>query len=131
VILVDTDVCIELLKGNKNVLSRRQALDDDIAVSFMTVGELYYGAGKSRNEKANSLVVEKFLLSVVVIESTGSIMRRFGAIKAALNGMGRKKEDADILVAACALEECDTLITGNLRHYRDIEGLVLEDWIHG
>ena len=92
----------------------------------MTVGELFYGAAKSSREKENRLLIEKLLLSVVVIDGTQNIMERFGEIKGKLEKMGKRKEDADLMVAACALEECSKLISGNKRHYADIDGVVLE-----
>jgi len=42
---------------------------------------------------------------------------------------GKRQEDADIFVAACALVECDRLITGNMKHYKEIKELSIENWI--
>jgi tRNA(fMet)-specific endonuclease VapC len=47
-ILLDTDICIELLKGNKRILQRRDQYDGPVGVCFMTIAELYYGAEKSK-----------------------------------------------------------------------------------
>ena len=46
-ILMDTDICIELLRGNVNVIEKRLDHDEKVAISFMTVAELFYGAEKS------------------------------------------------------------------------------------
>lgn len=46
-ILFDTDTCIHLLRGNQNIIKKRQKYTDQMAISFMTVAELFYGAEKS------------------------------------------------------------------------------------
>jgi predicted nucleic acid-binding protein len=43
VILIDADICIEILCGNRKVIKKSSQYDGVIAVSFMTVGELHYG----------------------------------------------------------------------------------------
>ena len=47
--LMDTDVCVELLRGNKRVIEHRRKVTDEVAISFMTMGELFYGAEMSRD----------------------------------------------------------------------------------
>ena len=41
---------------------------------------------------------------------------------------GTPLADADIIIASIAIEEGLTLVTGNVRHYGRIEGLVIENW---
>ena len=127
-ILLDTDICIELLKGNRRVLQRRGRYDDLVGVCFMTIAELYYGAEKSLEPETNFAAIEKLLLSLEVVQTEHSILRRFGRIKATLQKEGALLADADVLIAAATLEKADKLITGNARHYNRIPGLVLEDW---
>ena len=127
-ILIDTDVCIELLNGNKKVLQRRNEYDDPIGISFMSVAELYYGAEKSSNPSKNHSLVEALLLSLEIVQTDLSILKRFGMIKAPLVRSGTTIADADILVAATAMEKGSKLITGNMKHFQRIPGLVLENW---
>lgn len=127
-ILLDTDICIELLKGNRRILQGRARHDDPVGVCFMTIAELYYGAEKSSEPGSNFAAIEKLLLSLEVVQTDLSILRRFGRIKAALQKEGAPLADADVLIAAATLEKADRLITGNSRHFNRIPGLVLEDW---
>ena len=62
-ILLDTDVCIEILRGNEQVIQKRDVCNGDMALSFISVAELYYGAEKSLNPVQNKLIIEEFLLS--------------------------------------------------------------------
>ncbi len=127
-ILLDTDTCIELLKGNRRVLKHRGRHDDAVGICFMTIAELYYGAEKSRDPEANFSAIEKLLLSLEIIHTDLGILRRFGALKAALQKGGTPLADADVLIAAATLEKADRLVTGNARHFDRIPGLALEDW---
>lgn len=47
--VLDTDVCIELLKGNTCVIEKRQRTLDEVATTWVTACELSYGAAKSRS----------------------------------------------------------------------------------
>ena len=128
-IIIDTDICIHLLRGNRSVLEQRLKHNDQVAVSFMTAAELFYGAEKSANPSKNKTLAEQFLLTVVTVESSRGIVRRFGELKAALEKKGVPLADADLLVAATALESADLLVTGNTKHFSRIEGLNLANWI--
>lgn len=127
-ILLDTDICVELLKGNKRILQRLDACEQPVGVCFMTVAELYYGAEKSSDPAGNQEVIEKLLLTLEVVQTSLSIMKRFGQIKAALQKQGIPLADADILIGSAAIETSEKLITGNTKHFERIAGLTLEDW---
>ena len=128
-ILLDTDTCIEILRGNQHVIDKRLEMDEPVAISFMNAAELYYGAEKSKNRIKNKHVVDEFILSIDVINTDMDIMRRFGEIKAALELRSLPLADADIFIAATCLSRCTKLITGNIKHFDRIENLIIENWI--
>jgi tRNA(fMet)-specific endonuclease VapC len=127
-ILLDTDVCIELLKGNKRILQRRDQYDGPVGVCFMTIAELYYGAEKSRDPSKNIDTIEKLLITLEIVHTDIAILKRFGIIKALLQKQGEPIADADILIASATLEKAERLITGNTKHFERIAGLALENW---
>jgi len=127
-ILIDTDVCIDLLKGNKKILRHRDEYDGPVGVCFMTIAELFYGAQKSTDPARNIDTVEKLLITLEIVHSDLSILKRFGIIKAQLQSEGMPIADADILIASATLERAEKLITGNTKHFERIPGLTLEDW---
>ena len=127
-ILFDTDMCIELLRGNKKVLKKRAEYPGEIAISFMAVGELFYGAENSAFPEANRLLVEKFIMTVPIVQTDLPILKRFGELKAVLKKKSRLLPDADIFVAAVALEKAEALVTGNAKHFERIAGLRMENW---
>lgn len=127
--ILDTDVCIEILRGNRQVIQRREAIVDETATTWITACELSYGAEKSRYRETNKPLVAAFLatLPVLVLSLPGA--EHFGRIKTRLESTGQRVADADLLIASIALAHGATLVTGNRRHYERIEGLPIEDWI--
>ena len=129
VIIMDTDTCIELLRGNGAVIERRGASLDEVRITWINAAELFYGAEKSRQPEQNRAKVERFLLTVGLLLPDLPILRRFGSIKTVLSRQGLIIPDADLFIAATALTRAATLVTGNTRHFRRIYGLVLDNWI--
>ena len=127
-ILLDTDVCIELLRGNKKIIERRGEYDAEVGISFMTVAELYYGAESSSRKAENTSLIQQFFLTVTVIHTDYDILRRFGILKAGLKKKSTLLPDADILIAATTLSRAEMLITGNIRHFERVPGLVIGNW---
>jgi tRNA(fMet)-specific endonuclease VapC len=127
-ILLDTDICIELLKGNKRILQRRDQYDGPFGVCFMTIAELYYGAEKSKDPNKNIHTIEKLLITLEIVHTDIAILKRFGMIKAHLQKQGEPIADADILIASATLEKAERLVTGNTKHFERIAGLALENW---
>ncbi len=128
-ILLDTDVCIEILRGNQTVIEKRQKCNENVAISFMTIAELYYGAERSTARIKNLGIVDEFILSIEVINTDLHILKKFGELKSSLHKKKLLLPDADILIASTALTNCTKLITGNTKHFIRFENLILENWI--
>ena len=127
--ILDTDVCIEILRGNQKVIERRAAIIDEVATTWITACELSYGAEKSRYRDANALLVTSFLATLPVLGLNLAAAEHFGRTKAQLESAGSRVTDADLLIAAVAIAHGGMLVTGNRRHYDRISGLPVEDWI--
>jgi tRNA(fMet)-specific endonuclease VapC len=129
VILLDTDVCVALLRGHRQVLDRRRAEPDDVAVAAITVAELFYGAEKSARPAQNRALVDEFLQTLPVLHTNLPILRLFGQLKARIERDGKPLPDADLLIAATGLARCDRLITGNTAHFERLPELQIENWL--
>ncbi len=129
--ILDTDVCIEILRGNERVLERRQRALDEVATTWITACEIAYGAAKSRAVKKNQTLATEFLATLPVVGLDLPAAERFGRLKAELERGGNILADADLMIAAITLAQGASLVTGNLRHYARISGLRVEDWIRG
>ena len=129
--ILDTDVCIEILRGNNEVIAKRGAVDDEVATTWITAAELTSGAEKSRDPEYNLTLVTEFLATLPVVGLDLLAALEFGRYKAKLERAGRRVADADLLISAIALAHGASVVTGNRKHYERIEGLRTEDWIRG
>lgn len=127
--VLDSDTCIGILRGRKEVLERRAAEPDEVATTWVTASELFYGAAKSAKPDANAALVVRFLNTLPVLAPDLASARLFGEVKSRLATAGQIVADADLFIAAVALSRGATLVTGNRKHYERIPGLVLEDWL--
>ena len=94
------------------------------ALSFITVGELLYGAAKDNWTNAKLEKLKARLRSVVIVPYDYEVCEAYGRIKAALP-KGRTIADNDLWIAACAMRHSVPLITHNRRHFDDIKGLIV------
>ena len=129
--ILDTDVCIELLRGNTHVIERRRRTPDAVATTWIMACELAYGAAKSRAPETNQALVVAFLATLPILELDWTAAKHFGRLKADLERAGTLLADADLLIAAMTLARGAGLVTGNRRHYERIPELPIEDWIRG
>lgn len=127
--LLDTDTCINILRGNDAVIERRAATSDEVVTTWINAAELYYGAAKSSAPRKNRVLVQSFLATLPVVGLDEAAVQVFGEAKALLERRGQRLADADLLIGAIAVVQGATVVTGNRRHYERIPGILVEDWI--
>jgi tRNA(fMet)-specific endonuclease VapC len=96
-----------------------------IAVCFITIGEMHYGAAKRGWDKSKVDDLNKRLRSAVIVPFDFKMCTVFGDLKARLSKIGRTVETNDLWIAACAVRHSIPLISHNRSHYEGIPGLVL------
>jgi tRNA(fMet)-specific endonuclease VapC len=133
--LLDTDTCIYLMTGREpqrrvNILAHLEALasDEIVYLSSVTVMELSYGAHKGRWSKANTELLEQFLLDFAIASFDETAARLGGALRAALEKKGKPIGSLDTLIAAHTLSLEATLVTNNTREFSRISGLKVKNW---
>lgn len=127
--LLDTDTCIEILRGNRDVIERRAEVMDAVGTTSMTAAELHFGAARSKQRGPNRRVVAEFLETLPVLDLNARAAEHFGTLKADVEKTGKRLADADLLIASVALAFGAVLVTGNTRHYDRIPNLQIENWI--
>lgn len=127
--LLDTDIVIYSLKGHPAVKKNLERnLDAALKISIVTLMELYYGAYKSQ-KVASNLGKIKYIEDAVEIISLGRESAEiFAMLKADLEKEGTPIDDFDLVLAACALSHDLVLVTDNVKHFKRIQGLKLENW---
>ena len=136
--LLDTDTCIYLMTDREprrraNILAHLEALrSDEIAhLSSIAVMELSYGAHKGRWSKANTELLEQFLLDFAIASFDEMAARIGGALRAALEKKGKPIGPLDTLIAAHALGLGAVLVTNNTREFSRAPGLKVQNWAAG
>ena len=127
--LIDTDIIIFALRGDKTVLAKfEENKNIPISISLITYAELVFGAKRSGNEQKNMLKVNRIREIYPVEELNIGIMELFADIKANMYSKAIRIEDMDLFIAATAIYNDLTLVTNNTKHFRNIPLLKLENW---
>lgn len=129
--VLDTDTCIYWLKGNQAIESKIKKIGLSlIGTTIITACELFYGAYKSSRSSTNLEVVNNLLKTITVVNMSKRVARLYGEIKASLESKGRSADDADLIIACVCIDQGVTLVTNNIRHFKEIHGLSLQNWIN-
>jgi tRNA(fMet)-specific endonuclease VapC len=122
--LIDTDWIIFGLRGEKNIVSKLFELrEEGLAISVISLAELYEGVYRSTDPVSNERSISDFLTGVSVLEITNEICKIFGKQRAKLRKEGRLIGDLDLLIASTCFHHGLILITNNIKHFELVEGL--------
>jgi tRNA(fMet)-specific endonuclease VapC len=129
--ILDTDHYIALLRGQ---LDLRQVVspEEELAVTSLSVGELFYGAHKSERVADNLASVDTLLSVISILDFNETAARRYGHLRALLEKAGLRLSDMDLQIACIALAWEANLVTHNQAHFArllTLAELKLEDWI--
>jgi len=124
--LLDTNVAIRVL-NQKVDLRSRQGSGVEAFLSLTIIGELLFGAEKSRDAEANRERVHRLIEVCPLAPHDLETAARYGVVKALLEKKGRPIPENDIWIAACALRHDLTLATGD-GHFEYVDGLRFEAW---
>jgi tRNA(fMet)-specific endonuclease VapC len=131
--LLGTDILSNLMKrapASALVARLARVPPKDQFTSSVTLGELLYGAHRSSRTAALLERIEETLLpELPVLPFDAAAARRYGEIRAELERRGTPIGDADTRVAAIALSRGLKVVTGNERHFRQVPGLEIENWL--
>jgi len=120
-ILCDTNILIEFLNGNQAITDAMNAIGEgEIAISAITIGELYFGA----HDKRELRKIQNHLASLQQIQVDEEISR----IHLDLLGdyaLNHRLNIPDALIAATAIRHALPLYTLNVKDFRFIPGLQL------
>jgi tRNA(fMet)-specific endonuclease VapC len=125
--LIDTDWVIDHLNSFGPATQRLLELEPQgLAVSIITVAELWEGVIFSRDRRRSETMLRDFVENVRVVAIDEEICQQFGRIRGTLRKEGKLIGDLDLLIAACSVRHGLTLLTNNRRHFEHIEGLRIE-----
>ena len=128
--LLDTNIVIYVIK--KRPVDVLQAFNENsgrMAISSITLAELFHGAEKSSRCAENLKVIDDFTSRLEVLPYTPKAAQHYGSIRAALERSGETIGINDLHISAHARSEGLVLVTNNLREFERVPALETENWI--
>ena len=130
-VLLDTNICIYLIKNNPPEVRQHftQLNPGDVGVSSITVAELQYGVAKGTAKDKNAAALAAFLLPLEILPFDTESAVAYGSIRSRLEQEGRPIGSLDMLIAAQAVAHKLTLVSNNLKEFARVPELGCENWV--
>jgi tRNA(fMet)-specific endonuclease VapC len=129
--LLDTNICIYVLKQHSDRLRHKFKVTRDLSISTITLAELWFGvensAPSSRQRRRDQLAAFTRLLLVLPFDRGAA--EHYGNVRAWLRRQGRPIGNNDLLIAAHARSRGCVLVTNNEREFSRVPDLTVENWL--
>jgi tRNA(fMet)-specific endonuclease VapC len=130
---LDTNVIVGLMNGRPPALRVRfeaeRLTGSRLALPVAALFELRFGAANSDRPEANARVLERMIgEGIEVLNFDADDAADAGEIRAYLRARGTSIGPYDILIAAQARRRGAPLVTGNVREFQRVPGLMVMDW---
>jgi tRNA(fMet)-specific endonuclease VapC len=136
--LLDTDTLTHLYAGHPRVIERLAALDDpEVGTTLISKIELLRGRMEFVLKAANGrdllraqqllLRTEELIEPLLVVPVSPMAAEHFEQFRAQ-SGL-RKIGRADLLIASIVVAQRATLVTRNVKHFRQFPGLRVVNWV--
>ena len=127
--MLDTDTFSYLVNGIPQVLQRyAKAVEQEVGISVVSYGEVLFGIGKQQPGASKQKRIDYLLDQMPIALMDEDVARCYGSIRSVLELSGKPIGPNDTWIAAHALSLGATLVTGNVREYKRVAGLKLENW---
>jgi predicted nucleic acid-binding protein len=131
--IFDTDTLSNIVKSHPSPRLLYKLEDTSPDYQFTTsinTAEIYYGAHRSTHKERILKVFEDMIfLNLTILPFDSHSARIFGELKAKLEKRRIVKSEPDLRIASIALQHRFILVTGNIRNFKGIPRLKIENWI--
>jgi len=125
--LVDSDWAIHWLNGHAAIGHRLEEIrPQGLALSVVSLAELYEGVYHSTNPEPNERQLHAFLAGLTLLDIDRETCQFFGRERGRLRAARTLVADFDLLIGATAVRHDLTLLSNNRRHFDLIQGLRVE-----
>ena len=114
--LLDTNIVIAMLAEERAVIQGLE-MAEEVFLSSIVLGELYFGARKSSRSEANVARLDRLASNSTVLSCDIKTARYYGEVKDGLRRKGRPIPENDVWIAAVALQHGLTLVTRDGHKY--------------
>ena len=135
--ILDTDHASLFLAGNKSIIAQVAKHSNDVAITVITVQELFNGwAGKLNDPaQANNLVhlytklwkTTEFFKVITVLNFEEDAENTYQALRQN-KALAKKRIEKDLRIASIALAQNATIVTRNYKDFSQIPNLNIENW---
>lgn len=128
--LLDTNVCIRFLNGRNPLIRQRmrEHKPDDILLCSVVKAELLVGVAKNENPEGRLKKIQPFLERFASLPFDDSAATSYAEIRSDLEKRGVPIGPNDLMIASIAVANQLVLITHNVREFKRVKDLTIEDW---
>ena len=129
--MLDTNICIYLIKRRPEIVLTRlqEHSPSEVCISSITLAELEYGVSKSSHPEKNRAALALFVVPLQVSLFDASASEHYGLVRSELERAGTPIGPLDTLIAGHARSLGATLVTNNVREFRRVPDLAVENWL--
>lgn len=127
--MLDTNMCIYLMKNQPEVVARRfaQCYVGDVVMSSITYAELEYGVAVSANPEQERINLASLVEDIQVVPFDAAAGVAYGPIRQATRDI--KTDALDKLIGAHAAALKATVVTNNMKDFAKYPGVLCENWL--
>jgi tRNA(fMet)-specific endonuclease VapC len=129
--LLDTNICIYIARHHPLQVRKRfeQLQTGDVGMSFVTHGELMFGAEKSKSRDQTIEKLNRLIEIIPVIFPEPQMAQHYGEIRAFLERSGQPIGANDLWISAHARSLDMILVSNNTKEFERVPKLKLENWL--
>ena len=127
---LDTNIIIYAINGRYPAIAEHFKIVNPslIAIPSIVTAEIEYGARKSRDYNTTMELYNSFFSAFKIVSFDNDMASKYGIIRSELEKDGKIIGPNDLIIASTVLARDGILVTNNVKEFKRVEGLELEDW---
>ena len=129
--IADTSFLIDIMKYDKDAIKKAEEIEkkgNTIAITSISIFELFIGVTLSIKQDQERNKINRIINGLSIISFDEDSAREAGRIFAQKRKNGTVIEPEDSMIAGICSRRNEILITRNIKHFSDIEGLRIEGY---
>ncbi len=129
--IADTSFLIDIMKSDNEAIKKAEETEKNgstIAVTSISIFELFVGVALSIKQEQERNKINRILNGLSIISFDEDSAREAGKIFAQKRNNGSTIEPEDSMIAGVCLRRNEILITRNVKHFKDIDGLRIDSY---
>jgi len=129
--MLDTNICIDVLKNRSDRLRHKFKVMKGLCISVVTYAELCFGIenGAPGQKAVRWAQLEAFARLLLIETLDEKVGRTYGRLRAEMQSQGLTIGNNDLFIAAHAQCLGAVLVTNNEREFARVPDLSVENWL--